>query len=692
MSVPQTEVLRKIATLEGEVSQLFARVGASSSTASISVPNLAALTAHATAGLVGGTTAFVRGGAMGQSYYAWAPADARPVDGYVVVAGVGGNWIFVDNSEAIVFVRPLDGVSDDWPTLMGAIAPAIAGKATLALLPGYQGQAFQCLSPTITCPSSLHLVGQPGVVIQQTLPSPGSGNAAFVNRSTLGADLVLQSDVPVGATSVSVGTSVPAGTHILLQTSTGGQVCEQFVTGAPSGGGPFTLPLDRATMRAYPHTSSTAKVPTTLCQGIRIDGGGMTINATGGDVVFNFSVAFNCEVRDVALTGALGGAAPIVALYDSGSLLCDFTRLRSTMTAQDGVLLASTTKCYAIECDIAGCTTGGAGAGVFLQSCCDSGALNTTTHENEYGVLFGSADALTGCVGCFMRGGSANGNVSHGVFITIGTQATDLDSITTWANGGNGVEIDATVAPCSGTSVRGLKSQYNAGYGFHVATTVTGTVVTATDVSNNVTAGAKFDADAEVDGIVCRGNANGGAGHQAVTVTGAATHVILRGVSFQSALNAWKAIGVQGGVATISGHITCDDGVGFPQAIQGSGTSVIVVKDLTIDGLHAGSNVVGIGTTTATSTLRLGERVNLSACAVPLSLAGPSSKGTVVATGAAGVAVTWPDLNPQDRVSLTMLTPGGSPSAMPAVAYNPGTGFTMTSYAADTSTYGYQVN
>jgi hypothetical protein len=124
----------------------------------------------------------------------------------------------------------------------------------------------------------------------------------------------------------------------------------------------------------------------------------------------------------------------------------------------------------------------------------------------------------------------------------------------------------------------------------------------------------------------------------------------------------------------------------------------VAVDNFTADGSGAGTIWTGI-TTSSGSTLRLGQNVNVSACATPFSIAGYCSKSLgsaapnnpVAVNGVTAQTVTWPDLKSTERVFLSMHTKGGTPSALPFVTYTPGTSFSITSYALDTSTYDYEV-
>lgn len=76
---------------------------------------------------------------------------------------------------AFVFVRPIDGVQDDWPNLMGVVVPAaIAAGLTVVMLPGKHGEKWQALT-TVRTPQGANIIGTPFTRIRQA----GTCNYAF---------------------------------------------------------------------------------------------------------------------------------------------------------------------------------------------------------------------------------------------------------------------------------------------------------------------------------------------------------------------------------------------------------------------------------------------------------------------------------------------------------------------------------
>lgn len=68
-------------------------------------------------------------------------------------------------------------------------------------------------------------------------------------------------------------------------------------------------------------------------------------------------------------------------------------------------------------------------------------------------------------------------------------------------------------------------------------------------------------------------------------------------------------------------------------------------------------------------------------------------RGTFVCNGATPVTVTDPNVTANSNIIITLKTVGGtvSPSVPYIATITPGTGFTVTGTASDTSTYNYKI-
>lgn len=118
-----------------------------------------------------------------------------------------------------------------------------------------------------------------------------------------------------------------------------------------------------------------------------------------------------------------------------------------------------------------------------------------------------------------------------------------------------------------------------------------------------------------------------------------------------------------------------------------SGGNLWIIDNVDFDGAQLGT-AIGLQTTVSGSTFRVGPGFRNNANS-PISFGATtyySRKQTVVANGTTGVAVAWPDIKPHDVLHFTLQTISGTPGH-PKYTITPGTGFTFTSDASDSSTY-----
>jgi hypothetical protein len=132
--------------------------------------------------------------------------------------------------------------------------------------------------------------------------------------------------------------------------------------------------------------------------------------------------------------------------------------------------------------------------------------------------------------------------------------------------------------------------------------------------------------------------------------------------------------------------------VGF--SIAGVGAK-IYIEDTTVEGSAAAASGTGITSSVAGGTYRINNGCNFAACLQPVNLTPGTllNRGTLIANGATTpVAVSFPDLRSTDDVSLERVTTGGTPSALlPLITKTPGTGFSFTGAALDTSNYAWRI-
>ncbi len=594
----------------------------------------------------------------------------------------------------VVFVRPLGGGLDDAAPIV-ALINANAYKRAVYFLPGTYNWKT---APVIN--SGARWLENPGATILCALNSAVTSECPiFSERVTYGTVYALSSDVAIGATSIVTTTSIPAGTRIVLARGgvSNGQTGSQYLTGTPSGGGPFTIPIDRPTQYSYSAaTPDIVKAIASQAKDIVIDGNGMLITGVCYGYISFSGAALRCSVKNIRCdtSGGSPGTMGISALYDSYALQCTFDSISIDAPNLQGFFWAACDECSAYDLYVRNHGAANNGAGYFFQSTANSTVIDCRADECNVGIRFGSADGVSGPVNCSAVGGSFNGSTLYGVHVGIGSVSAAIVDVRGYANGQAGIFIDpSTVAP-KDTRITHCDFQWNTFYGINNGAGCKGTVAVNVDVSNNASVGFLSADDIYVSGLIARGNTNGAAGHSAFRST--AGEVKLVGFLIQSSLANWVAVNGQGGRMICSeGQITVNDVATTSKAMQISGANTtLYVSDIVVDGSNTSSSgfAVGISSSVASNTVRIGSNVDLTKTRTQLSLAGPTNRGTVVANPVGtGVDVTWPDLKATDRVTLTRSVDGGTVGPTPRISYTPGTKFTITGTAADSSTYEYIV-
>ena len=608
-------------------------------------------------------------------------------------SGPGGIWP----------VTPINGVSDDWPRLMGTIAPiAVALGLAIQLCPGPNGEKFQCLS-SVPTPSNLVIYGTPATVITGNIAGTALSSAPFYAGAPVGLAVGTIAAAVIGATTVTFtktsGVAPVIGDYVELSSPASLAVNDgmTFLVTNVAGVGPYTLTLDHALQRPLA-ASAIASVTNPPTSGIQIFGNGMVISGA-----WNHGLAFvsvwNVNIRDIVFNesvAALSGAGPIAALYDTGTYRSSFKNLDITSTtATNAIRLAATESCSAdgwvhgspstVALSIndgtdIDATIRADGADTLVQLFSDGGdatvahnydlrinasgknlsrgfiesttcvglvvpmlnAQNVSTTSGHYGLQVSSSGASFGKVN--LSGGEISALLS-------GT-GNNYESIIATGYGADGVEF-------------GSASQSHAG--FIDVSSNSGAVVYGV----NVIATAVVD----IDHVQYVGHlTNTGA---LPVLSSGTTHIkdaYLRVLAGGSS-NPGGALRVSGGITTIDGG-TCSDESGNTWAFVVINSGVLITRNV----INTGGYFVtmGVGTFRDYGSRTSGNYSIGSGFFV---------RGTVTLNGTTGVAVSWPDLTSADRVTLTPKTPSGSFVTPPKIAYTPGTGFTVTgATVGDTTT------
>ena len=507
------------------------------------------------------------------------------------------------------------------------------------------------------------------------------------------------------------------GTIILVTSagaSLGGASFYTIESNVSGGSGAWVVTVDRPIV--FPFTAADGFVVyTSIPQNVVVDGNDAVGSGTG-DQQWEFIGAKQCFVSKLHYNPSLGVVGSVacegsVGAWDTGSLSCNAEDCHGDVTGApatnfSGVYyMQSAERCTFTRMRATGCPTNGQGA-LSMLDCFSCGIIDSWAYEGSASVAGFSFASLTTASGfggsrqCYIRGGGA---VSTGYGCTVqgaGTAAgaAQDNSISDWTAVGcvvDGIDV-GVVNPAYGTQIDRVRCISCGGAGINIGQYAgTDTVCTEVDVSH----------------------AGGGAGHNAVgafhvsgagiiaDVTGLACTLLsteaisavrvdpgatlrLRGGRINNAVAAGNGVYASGSIArvkdaiiTMTGHLpVCvyvAAGVAFLDNVVGSGTGG--------DGSCTGVYVA------AGATARIGPGCDFKACGAELTVAAGgfcNRKQTVVANGAVGVAVAWPDIKATDVVLFTLQTAGGT-IGKPSYTITEGTGFTFVSQNLDTSTYEY---
>jgi hypothetical protein len=622
-----------------------------------------------------------------RSYWTLYRASAAAADGITIVAAIGGgNWLRLDvphsswqqqaswfqdpaagndensgltsmtalktQEELIrrlglthtgrVRLLPLSGGVDQGPRYV-QVATILAYYAPITFGPGTWNFLSDNLTPSGT---DIEGSGMYGTIIAQ--PTGGSVlvQAAIYGDAVGGGTLTLSADVAIGATSITTTASVPAGTILLIQSTGAIPTGSSYVTGTPSGAGPFTLPLDRPTCYAFAAASASVKILTTRWQDCRIAKFRFS-GPQGNDYVRAGNSGFNIRVEDCLADDSLGAGSSMAAfLFDTGSVNCGFIRSRVSGGFGFGFYFAQTEGCWMDQCDGTAVTAGGIafqledGINSRIADCRGRGNIGSACIGLN---LTSSGNALTGTFGAVIVGCDFGGSF-NGIYIESGSHdnvisGTNCDECTN-----NGIVLDSATAAVHDIVFSGISTKSCVGKGMAVLTGALGIIVDGIDVSGS-DPGLSTQGEVWISGITGR---NMPANAQTLLVSGGNAYV--RNLVGQSPTTGWAAVVVSAGAkASLDAvHLTVDDSAGFSIGIQILGSSTVNVERLTIDGAHAGTRVTGVTVAAAGGVLRLGREMRIDGLAAVVSNGVGADVGiaqtggtTKVSTTGGTTSLTW---------------------------------------------------
>lgn len=538
-------------------------------------------------------------------------------------------------------------------------------------------------------------------LVSTIVPGVLNTNSLFVATSTIVGSVNLSANVTRGTRTFQVaslattgGGNLAVGSLVQLQygpASPQALRVQTYVVKGIAGVGPFTVTVDRPILDGY--TTGAGALCVLLSgrpEDIHI--AGFYLSGTGWRY-FEFLGAYRCSLRDCVCDESSGTLQNDYACsFDLGGYENVFERVRVTAAAPQACLVIESNEDSVVrDCYASGATTYGFLAqdsfGTLFDGC------SADTVPDGIGVLTDGSNL--GCQFTVVRGGKRTNCSAAGIIVAQGSLDTVIEGgVDTLC--ATGVNCSANGAASSRTKIVGHCCTANT-LGINVDPSVTGTELAGVDLSNctGTVNGTAMTIGNGAD-VVAAGLRAFGLGNYGFVVGGTLSLSDFEVQTSGAGVFLFTNTNAPGnGACTIrlaNGHLQCDgnNSAGVQLAQPGAGLARLYTTQVRIDGAGAGTSGAALN---SGCVGRLGLGSDFSATATPINLAGSgvaNRKGTVVANGATGVAVAFPDINAQDVVLFTLRTSGGT-VGHPKYTITAGTGFTFTSDAADTSTYEWYI-
>jgi len=596
-----------------------------------------------------------------------------------------------------------NGVHDDTAGIQAAVN-LLAGTGVALWFP--QGTYYT--TSYVLLPSNLVIWGSASATMKLNLPGTfGSIEAAFVayviDDGSVPATTIASANT-VGTNTVSAAASVPVGTWVQIGNALPAPQL-LFRSGvykvtAVSGGGPFTLTLDRPVVWTLVMNDIVQPVisawnatyaPTVhdIPHDIFLCGNGMLISGTSQRFI-EFDGSRHCVVQDFRLDSSLGSATAMWMSIDVGCFDCEARRITATGVPH-GLALAGTLSLESAEaCRYVHCTIEGATDSVGFLSF----DANGSTWENC--EAFGCSDGLfcnsgipanlLGTQNCTVWGGRYNGNAANGIHVgndgTIGS--TDIAIL------GAQADSNANASVLLDTHARrvriGDSALTNSVYGILLNASAPGVgPIGCSSDGCNFSGTAIGISGGDVDFVATNSYALNCADSLFYWVGSdkESGQLTLDGFNVQSgAAPGYAGLGrIDGGTVVVANGRASGGGGGAMLVLTAS-NCVAKVSGVRLDstGVETGISV-GAG-----CTLRMGDGVDLNGCSTPLTIAGGGfcNRKQTSAGSPGGTAVSWPDINSVDEV---VLLPTAAVFTGWVSSRTPGVGFTITDAASGTYEY-----
>jgi hypothetical protein len=531
-----------------------------------------------------------------------------------------------------------------------------------------------------------------------------SSQAAFTAESSLTADVV------IGSRVVYLANAVDVGKELCLIANSGLQQLWYTVTACEGSSSPYTITLERP-VRAPFVSGNTVRVynQSARVRGARFLGNGMTIDAAHCTAFPVEGIGNSrCEVSGITI---INSPAAEGVQFDTG---CDFPVFRNVHTINSSIGFYSAESPYAENCHgvsqadsincgfglwdcidpiLVGCSTSKAGGyGCLLAT--NGGTWGTSNAvfvdchfdgSHYHGIYAVAAHNVT------IIGGGCDRNQGNGITTDLGCTGTvSLHGCVMSRNGGGGI---APSADCPATYTGDVRVEANVSWGVNLMAPATLTV-TGTDgncvLVNATASGSVLNVNLETAGtcVAVVGAHCSISGKLKNPVSSTASAVLLA-VSSGAAVDAslelsqncqagsWPVQLDAGSSLNMSGRFTYGTSAIFGILVNGS--SILDLHHFTVVNRTSAYAVRAL----TGGCVRLGACVDLGAAAdgyIP-GEGGHISPVDVSLNGTTPVAIPWPALKANERVSVVRKTAGGTAqSALPPTwVPTPGTGLSIVS-------------
>lgn len=571
--------------------------------------------ANAAAIVAGRVTRGDRGGGV---FYYDASDTTTVDDGALTIVTSGGHRfkrLVEDEIRAAWFGADASGVLESRTAIQAAMdAAATRGIRVVRLDAG----RFRIPTGTkLVPPSNLTLRGEGRfrtVLVSELTPDLNVKNATiFAEAGTATTVTALASSNTVGARTISVNASIPAGSIILVNDTVSGAGLRtmSYDVEAVSGSGPYTLTLDRPVLIQYGTGDAVGAVPSQPT-GIVLEDFAIEGSATRFVEIVS---ARGCVGRRLRLSVTAGASHDIMASWDVGGRDCVWDDL----DADGGGIAAD---CIAFEGHENGTLRVSKARransyGIVLHDAVHVTVEHCRSRANGFGLVVTADGTVKGCLGVRVVGGSYLSNTTQGIAVINGSRDTRVD---------------------------GADCRFNP-IGFAITGDCVGVVATAVNLSEHTTNAISVGSGAS--GVLFRGVDLSGS--SATVPVSAAGDLEIDGAT----IRACKQIGVFQGRVVVRGLVAkCNPAAPQNVFYLSSGSPAVSLKQSTIECASTNCNVlsVAVGTLDVDSTtirqvdgatgviglynsgglLRVGQGVNPMGCSTPLLGAGGTT--TLVST------------------------------------------------------------